>query len=117
MASAMRLMVSISYTEGDTMGNSNLKGRATAAFDVEATNEGGTLFITITADSTSEEWTTSSDTVQGTVALGRAVAELGKVATPITAADRRFESQVKMYVDAGLGVGVAVALARQVNSL
>jgi hypothetical protein len=95
----------------------NLKGRATAEFDVFSTNRDGQLEITIMADSTSEEWNESSDTVHGTVALGRLVAEIGKVATPVTASERRFTEQVSLYVAAGLGEDEANALAEQVNTI
>ena len=97
--------------------STNLKGRATASFDVTATNEEGLLTVTVNADSTSDEWEYVSETVNGTVALGKLVAELGKVATPVTASDRRFTEQVALYVDAGLGDDEAYALAVQVNTI
>jgi hypothetical protein len=97
--------------------STNLKGRATALFDIYSTNRDGRLEIAITADSTSEEWGEVSDTANGTVALGKIVAEIGKFATPITASERRWNNQVAMYVAAGLGDDEAYALATQVNSL
>ena len=106
----------LSYTKGDTM-STNLKGRATASFDVSAFNEEGRVTITIIADSTGDEWEYVTETVQGTVALGKLVAELGKVATPITASERRLNEQVAMYVAAGLDESEAEELASQVNSL
>ena len=97
--------------------STNLKGRATASFDVFSTNRDGQLEITITADSTSKEWVESSDAVHGTVALGRLVAEIGKAATPITASERKFTEQVALYVEAGLDEDAAEALAVQVNTI
>jgi len=97
--------------------STNLKGRATASFYVEAFNEEGRVTITIIADSTGDEWEYVTETVQGTVALGKLVAELGKVATPITASERRFTEQVALYVGAGLGKNEAHALAVQVNTI
>ena len=80
--------------------STNLKGRTTASFNVEATDEGGTVTITITDDSTGEEWR-----------------RVWKVATPITASERRLNEQVSMYVWAGLDEDAAIELASQVNSL
>ncbi len=97
--------------------STNLKGRATAAFSIVAVNEDGTVTITVTANSTGDEWEFVTETVQGTVALGKLVAELGKVATPVTASERRLNEQVAMYVAAGLDEGEADELALQVNSL
>ncbi len=95
----------------------NLKGRATASFYVEAFNEEGKVTITVIADSTGDDWKSVGETVQGTVALGKFVAELGKVATPITASERKFTEQVALYVEAGLDESAAEALAVEVNTI
>lgn len=99
------------------MSNSNLKGRATAAFTITATNADGVVTMTVTAASTSDEWTTASDSVNGTVALGKAIAELGKVATPITASERKLSAQVALYLQAGMTEKQANKLAASVNNI
>ena len=99
------------------MSNPNLKGRATAAFTILTDIEDNVLRMVITADVVSEDSAVWETTANGTVALGKAVAELGKIATPITAAERKLEAQVSMYVNAGLSDDEALALATQVNSL
>ena len=99
------------------MSNSNLKGRATAVFTVESNITDGVLFVNVVADATDEDYEHTSQSVNGTVALGKAIAELGKAATPITASERKLTEQLAMYAEAGLTVKQAKALASKVNSL
>ena len=96
---------------------SNLKGRATAKFAVVSDVTDGVITITVTADATVEDTPTLNQSVNGTVALGKAVAELGKSATPITASERKLTDQLAMYADAGLSEAQAKALASKVNGL
>ena len=99
------------------MSNSNLKGRATATFVVMSEVTNGVLSITVTADATTDDSAPFAQDVNGTVALGKAVAELGKSATPITASERRLSAQVEAYVDAGLSYEEAVELAEKINAI
>ena len=95
----------------------NLKGRATATFDVVSSITDGVLRIVVTADATEEDFKEYGQTVNGTVALGKAIAEEGKAATPISASQRKLAVQVTLYMESGLDLDAAVALAGQVNSL
>ena len=99
------------------MSNSNLKGRATAAFTVASDVADGVVTIIVTADATSDDVAVFTQTVNGTVALGKAVAEVGKFATPITTSERKLASQLDMYAAAGLTKAQAQALATKVNNL
>ena len=97
--------------------NKNLKGRATATFYVTSVISDGVLTIETVSDATVDDYDTFTQEVRGTVALGKALAELGKDATPITASERRMTEQLAMYADAGLTEKQAKALASKVNSL
>ena len=100
------------------MSNPNLKGRATAAFTVEYEVTDEVLTITVTADVEGhEDYIGEIATANGTVALGKQVAEFGKIATPVTASERKLAAQVEMYIDSGLTEAQAIVLAAQVNSL
>lgn len=82
-----------------------MKGRPTAKFTVDREiNDEGELTIVITTDTlaTDELGTFVTDTANGTVALGKVVAELAKVATPETAAERKRNENIRLLVNAGL---------------
>ena len=89
------------------------KGRATATFKVASSIVNGVLEVVITADATvgDDIGHIPTQTVNGTVALGQAVAELGKQATPITSADRKFAETVENNIAAGLTLEQATSLA------
>ncbi len=95
----------------------NLKGRATATFNVVSSITDGVLRIVVTADATEDDYDDYGQTVNGTVALGKMVAIEGRGATPITASERKLAAQVALYMEAGLDLETATATAAQVNSL
>ncbi len=99
------------------MSNTNLKGRATATFNVVSSITDGVLRIVVTADATEDDFKDYSQTANGTVALGKMVAEEGKAATPVTASERKLAAQVALYMESGLDLETATAIAAQVNSL
>lgn len=93
------------------MGNMNLKGRATAKFAIEHSIVDGVLRVIVTSDATTSDYSERLSIANGTVALGKELAELGKSATPITAADRKFATAVANNMAAGLELEQATALA------
>lgn len=90
--------------------NLTLKGRATAAFGIVSDVTDGILTIVVTADATSGDYGFAKTSAAGIGELGREVAELGKAANPITAAQRRFDAAVDEVVNT-LGVTEAQATA------
>ena len=96
------------------------KGRPTADYNVDADIHEGTLTIVITADVDDDvtfvdddggEGTAIVAMASGTVALGNLVADIGKVATPKTNAERKREANVALLVAAGLDPEVAAKAA------
>ena len=80
------------------------KGRPTAEFTIRNQVDGDSLTITITADITAGDYADSVEYfyANGTVELGKVVAELGKTATPLTAADRKRADNVALLTAMGL---------------
>jgi len=88
------------------------KGRATATFNVFAHVEDEELVIMARVPYVGE-FEAQELNVNGTVALGKAVAELGKVAAPITARSRRVAEFTQELVDNGLDADTATTLAEK----
>jgi len=89
------------------------KGRATTEFMIEHWITESELVIKVHAPVESEDVFAELSYANGTVALGKAVAEIGKLATPETAREKRVKAYAQDLVAEGLNEERALELADQ----